>query len=97
MYFSSMIYKYKRQYPSSSLLVKEVNTEEGIKMVLDGVLDMSVVIEPFEDQRIEKEPVVLNCTPFVRQYGILSNKWGVLLCQKEYQTNDIRQSSREWL
>ena len=40
---------------------------------------------------------VLNCTPFVRQYDILSNKWGVLLCQKEYQTNDIRRSSREWL
>ena len=39
----------------------------------------------------------LNCTPFVRQYDILSNKWGVLLCQKEYQTNDIRRSSREWL
>ncbi|MBS4879226.1 MAG: hypothetical protein KH138_02755, partial [Firmicutes bacterium] len=32
----------------------------------------------------------VNCTPFVRQYDILSNKWGVLLCQKEYQTNDIR-------
>ena len=30
--------------------------------------------------------VTLNCTPFVRQYGILSNKWGVFLCQKEYQT-----------
>ena len=40
---------------------------------------------------------VLNCTPFVRQYDILSNKWGVLLCQKEYQTNDIRRSSRKWL
>ena len=40
---------------------------------------------------------VLNSTPFVRQYDILFNKWGVLLCQKEYQTNDIRQSSREWL
>ena len=40
---------------------------------------------------------LLNCTPFVRQYGILSNKWGVLLCQKEYQTNDIRRSSRKWL
>ena len=38
----------------------------------------------------------LNCTPFVRQYGILSNKWGVLLCQKEYQTNDIRRNSRSW-
>ena len=23
----------------------------------------------------------LNSTPFVRQYGILSNKWGVLLCK----------------
>ncbi len=39
----------------------------------------------------------MNCTPFVRQYDILSKKWGVLLCQKEYQTNDIRRSSREWL
>ena len=39
----------------------------------------------------------LNSTPFVRQYDILSNKWGVLLCQKEYQTNDIRRSSRKWL
>ena len=39
----------------------------------------------------------LNCTPFVRQYDILSKKWGVLLCQKEYQTNDIRRNSREWL
>ena len=40
--------------------------------------------------------VVVNSTPFVRQYGILSNKWGVLLCQKEYQTNDIRQNSKSW-
>ena len=38
----------------------------------------------------------LNCTPPVRQYDILSNKWGVLLCQKEYQTNDIRQNSKNW-
>ena len=37
----------------------------------------------------------MNCTPFVRQYDILSNKWGVLLCQKEYQTNDIRQNSKK--
>ena len=41
--------------------------------------------------------VPLNSTPFVRQYDILFNKWGVLLCQKEYQTNDIRRNSREWL
>ena len=34
--------------------------------------------------------VKVNCTPFVRQYGILSNKWGVLLCQREYRTNDTQ-------
>ena len=39
-------------------------------------------------------PAEVNSTPFVRQYDILSNKWGVLLCQKEYQTNDIRQNSK---
>ena len=38
----------------------------------------------------------LNCTPFVRQYGILSNKWGVLLCQREYRTNDTQRNSRSW-
>ena len=38
----------------------------------------------------------VNCTPFVRQYDILSNKWGVLLCQKEYQPSDIRQNSKSW-
>ena len=49
------------------------------------------------DKRNPGRSTPLNCTPFVRQYDILSNKWGVLLCQKEYQTNDIRRSSREWL
>ena len=29
----------------------------------------------------------MNCTPFVRQYDILDNKCGALLCQKGYQTN----------
>ena len=40
--------------------------------------------------------LALNCTPFVRQYGILSNKWGVLLCQREYRTNDTQRNSRSW-
>ena len=39
-------------------------------------------------------PAEVNSTPFVRQYGILNNKWGVLLCRKEYQTNAIHQNSR---
>ena len=48
------------------------------------------------DQIWNPDMMGVNCTPFVRQYDILSNKWGVLLCQKEYQTNDIRQNSKNW-
>jgi len=46
--------------------------------------------------KVKKRHSRLNSTPFVRQYDILSNKWGVLLCQKEYQTNDIRRNSKNW-
>ena len=46
----------------------------------------------------QQEPEgAVNSTPFVRQYGILNNKWGVLLCQKGYQTNAIHQNSRSRL
>ena len=60
------------------------------------VLDLYQALQ--NGQVINKKEVAetLNCTPFVRQYDILSNKWGVLLCQKEYQTNDIRQNSKNW-
>ena len=51
---------------------------------------------PKHDKNKPSTTPFVNCTPFVRQYGILSNKWGVLLCQKEYQTNDIRRNSRSW-
>ena len=42
----------------------------------------------------KKRGAKMNCTPFVRQYDILDNKWGASLCQKEYQTNDTRQNLR---
>ena len=31
---------------------------------------------------------------FVRQYDILSNKWGDFICQRAYRTNGIHRSSR---
>ena len=43
---------------------------------------------------LKKRPPGMNCTPFVRQYVILNNKWGALLCQKEYRTRDILQNSK---
>ena len=56
------------------------------------------IVAPFNYIITQKFPCTtnMNCTPFVRQYGILSNKWGVFLCQKEYQTNDIRRNSKNW-
>ena len=28
----------------------------------------------------------MNCTPFVRQYGILFRKWGVFVCQRDNES-----------
>ena len=39
---------------------------------------------------------LVNCTPFVRQYDILSNRWGDLLCCEENRTNGTRRNSRSW-
>ena len=48
-------------------------------------------------QRLLNTITALTCTPFVRQYGILNNKWGVLLYQhKQYRrmlkAKGVRQS-----
>ena len=36
----------------------------------------------------DKDPpkVEMNCTPFVRQYGILFRKWGVFVCQRDNES-----------
>ena len=60
-----------------------------------GIADRISFLQMYKAGNIQE--LDMNSTPFVRQYDILSNKWGVLLCQKEYQTNDIRRSSRKWL
>ena len=83
---------------------------ELIAIILNGITVIQVLIALYQksdaqqarlkgkQETYEENPYQeVNSTPFVRQYGILSNKWGVLLCQKEYQTNDIRRSSRKWL
>ena len=72
-------------------IIREIKEEEY--PILSDFLYEAIFIP----ESMEKPPkAIMNSTPFVRQYGILSNKWGVLLCQKEYQTNDIRQNSKSW-
>ena len=50
-----------------------------------------------KEKLAKQKPPKMNCTPFVRQYVILNNKWGALLCQKEYRTRDILQNSKKLL
>ncbi len=58
MFFFNAIYNFRSRYPLSDLMIEEVSTGEGIQRVLDGTLDISVVLEPFEDRRFEKQPVI---------------------------------------
>ena len=75
------------------MLTRDIELSDAILDLLDNCLDGVVRQKKGIDKTTTSD---LNCTPFVRQYGILSNKWGVLLCQKEYQTNDIRRNSKNW-
>ena len=46
----------------------------------------------FEAEKKAKETPLteLNCTPFVRQYGILFRKWGVFVCQRDNESTTER-------
>ena len=48
---------------------------------LGGSPNISPMRKAPEKARIKQEPKV-NCTPFVRQYDILNNKWGVLYAKR---------------
>ena len=39
-----------------------------------------------EDWLIKQDRCYMNCTPFVRQYGILFRKWGVFVCQRDNES-----------
>ncbi len=61
--------------PPENIRLRRTLTTEYLQLSLCyGVRDrMSIETAGF---------TAVNCTPFVRQYGILSNKWGVFLCPK---------------
>lgn len=81
---------------ASALIPVEVKAQRGTAKSLRTLITSDKYEDIHYGIKFTAGNVGLNCTPLVRQYGILSNKWGVLLCQKEYQTNDIRRNSRSW-
>ena len=47
-------------------------------------------------EKIKDTPTMgtLNCTPFVRQYGILFRKWGVFVCQRRKNKRHMTENSK---
>ena len=44
----------------------------------------------FSQAEKNSRSLMLNCTPFVRQYGILFRKWGVFVCQRDNESTTER-------
>ena len=44
----------------------------------------------YDSKELESPDVFVNCTPFVRQYGILFRKWGVFVCQRDNESTTER-------
>ncbi len=57
---------------------------QGKIIVLES---LTPVLPPKEKEQRKKE---MNCTPFVRQYGILFKKWGVFVCQRDNESTTER-------
>ena len=88
------------KYKKMKQLIADMRLPEyRYKQLLDAVFlqgimrfeDMKLLPKTLREKLVEQfgETVVeikaiLNCTPFVRQYGILFRKWGVFVCQREY-------------
>ena len=91
----------KRWYDALSKHLKDETLEEHLEDVIDEMCNQlpqreyeRISAEIWQEDQEERKAREVNCTPFVRQYDILDNKWGASLCQKEYQTNDTRQNLR---
>ena len=49
-----------------------------------------VYVKNFSAESSKESVKNLNCTPFVRQYGILFRKWGVFVCQRDNESTTER-------
>ncbi len=77
--------------PSAGMYISEVVDLSGLSPVEQEKILTERNI-PY-DSTITYEKIVverLNCTPFVRQYGILFRKWGVFVCQRDNESTTER-------
>ena len=78
-------------------IFRDILPRHGMAVREEQIALCHEVLDTLYNKEISLCEAGVNCTPFVRQYDILSNRWGDLLCQEENRTNDIRRNSRKWL
>ena len=79
--------------PDMQRIAKKKLTNKLANTNLDADLNGSIGRYKFyHDVKYDKETstLTLNCTPFVRQYGILFKKWGVFVCQRDNESTTER-------
>ena len=62
---------------------KSFYTQEEFARKLNVALS---TVNRWELNKAKPSVKAMNCTPFVRQYGILFRKWGVFVCQRDNES-----------
>jgi uncharacterized protein YaiI (UPF0178 family) len=59
-----------------------VLNQNGLEYTADNM--EALMLRRYENKKLLRTG--MNCTPFVRQYGILFRKWGVFVCQRDNES-----------
>ena len=73
---------------ASMCLAKRVRVlnQNGLEYTADNI--DALMLRRYENKKLLRAG--MNCTPFVRQYGILFKKWGVFVCQRDNESTTER-------
>ena len=63
-----------------------VLNQNGLEYTADNI--DTLLLRRYENKKLLRAG--MNCTPFVRQYGILFRKWGVFVCQRDNESTTER-------
>uniref|UniRef100_UPI003FF10A02 YaiI/YqxD family protein n=1 Tax=Faecalibacterium prausnitzii TaxID=853 RepID=UPI003FF10A02 len=63
-----------------------VLNQNGLEYTADNI--DALMLRRYENKKLLRAG--MNCTPFVRQYGILFRKWGVFVCQRDNESTTER-------
>ena len=76
-----------------TVLQADVSLPLNVRSEIEVERDVDLINGKQQPFYFEKENLpyeMMNCTPFVRQYGILFRKWGVFVCQRDNESTTER-------